>query len=255
MNENFPDELRDALMSAIDGHRLRMSFIDPGERPMHKAYTDVKYLAKFLCYWQKQKKKIKLRNRGGEESEFWKLILEGNIPLGYQEEKIFGRLGIQRELAALTAAEKKRIKVQVVAQILWRLHSDQYLTITALVEDLQNKQFSLYALLDLQRFQSARDLANKISPIFPVSKEDRPYWAREGIATEELRPIPRIYSKKGVNLAKLRFAVQQIGKILKHFGWRPSQILHSEFIQKLEGPLPEQIRIFLREWALEAFEE
>ena len=91
--------------------------------------------------------------------------------------------------------------------------------------------------------------------MFPVSKKERPYWAREGIATEELRPIPGIYSKKGVNLAKLRFAVQQIGKILKHFGWRPSQILHSEFIQKLEDPLPEQMRIFLREWILDVFEE
>lgn len=254
MNEQLPDELHDALTTVIDGYRIRMGFIDSGERPMHKAYTDVKYLAKFLSSWSKQKNNMKLRNRAGEEREFWQLVIEGNIPLGYEEEKIFGYLGVKRELSALTVAEKNRIQVQVVAQILWRLYPERYLTITALVEDLQNKQFSLYALLNLDRFQSDRELANKVSPMFPVAKKERRYWAREGITKEELRPIPKIYSKKGMNLAKLRFAVQQIGKILNHFGWHPSQILGSEFIQQLESSLPEQMRIFLKEWTLEVFE-
>lgn len=252
MNESLPDELLEALTTAIMSLQQRLFAIDLNQGSKKDVYKSIDFLVEVLCLLEQHADKSTVRDFTNVESYFLKRVLEKNAPLFYQEENVAGLLGIVRERSPLTIPERNQIGVQVAAQILWREEGGSYRTITSLAKALRSKENPLHALLKLEKFHDMQTLKKWISPIFPIPAKDRKkHWDRKAVPSGVLMPIPGIISGAGINFAKLRHAAQQITRILQSRGWSRNKVLLSPYIQALEDIVPESLRLYVREWAVE----
>ncbi|MBX9744710.1 MAG: hypothetical protein K2X08_05815 [Chlamydiales bacterium] len=252
MNESLPDEFLEVLTAATDSLRQRLFAIDLNQGSKKDAYKSMDFLVDALGLLEQHADKSTVRDPTNLESYFLKCVLERNAPLFYQEQNVFGFLRIARDRSLLTIPEQNRISVQVAAQILWYEEGDSYPTITSLVKALRSKSNPLHGLLKLERFHDAQTLKKWVSPMFPIPTEDRKkHWDRKVVSSKVLMSIPGVASEAGINFAKLRYAAQQIARILQSRGWTLSKVLFPPYIQALEALLPQILRMYVREWATE----
>jgi hypothetical protein len=162
-------------------------------------------------------------------------------------------LGTERDREGLSLPQKNEISVQCAGQVLWDFEGIRIPTIAAMICRLK-KEDKLKSLLDLGRFYDDGTLRGWLMPVFPKPEEHRKSKNRlEPTDFEEIKPIPTIFSERGVNFLHLRFAVICYTRILRIFNQGLDQILESKVIRSITHPLHFYPNMYVRDWVEEAF--
>lgn len=188
--------------------------------------------------------------------QFLKLVLEKNASIFNSDLYI---LGTEIDRSGLALPQKNTLAVQCAAQVLWFLEGNKIPSITAMKKHLFNHSNPLFKLLILHRFSNqnnyeSRALENWIRPMFPVPLEERKkQWINKEHCFEMMVMIPGIFTDKGINFLKLRFALICLTRILKTFSWNFDQILESKFVEQIATSIKFYPRMYVNDWICEAF--
>ena len=189
--------------------------------------------------------------------EFLKMALEKNFPFSERAQNL---LGLHLDLSELTMPQKDIIAVQSVAQVLWYLEKSEIPSIEAMVEKrLKNRRHPFFELLEFEkdskkrRPQNSRTLGNRVRAVYPVPQEQRKQHSKEVGAFDAIIPISDIFTEKGINFPRLRFALICVTRVMKALDYPLGEIIKSRPIELLVDSLLFYPQRYARDWVEEAY--